>query len=360
MKAVVLEIKNGYAAVLREDGVVVKIKRRCEVGETIFLSGKEAEGIRQSSYARMIRNIAIAAAVVLIVLGGSSTYYLTATSAATVEVDAGDTRVMLSVNHFNRVIGISSGQEEDAELISAIDAEGIRNNTLEEALQKASAVIRGRNGTSAEESAEQAAQITIRTANDATYEQLRGQAEKGGYSVKRKEDTDESRSGHNEPEISAVPIEENTVPEAHMDMDVNEDMDRHAGAAQNAGVDGRAEDVHADAEAKDGMDEHTDMNAETYETDRQEQMEHRQGTGENGMSEEDANSRNEMAEGREGEFVPGQAQEGESHEQMQEGENPKPAQEGESPGQETGNDMVQKMDPGDSLGDRGEGPGMRP
>jgi len=323
MKAVVLEIKNGYAAVLREDGVVVKIKRRCKVGETILLSGKEAEGIRQVSYARMIRNIAIAAAVAVIVLGGTSTYYLTATSAATVEVDTGNTRVMLSLNHFNRVIGISSGQEEDAELISAIDAEGIRNNTLEEALQKTAAVIHGLNGTSAEGSAEQAAQITIRTANDTTYEQLRGQAEKGGYSVKRKEDADEIRGGHKEPEISAAPMEENTVPEAH-------------------------------------MDEHTDMNVEAYGTDRQEQMEHGQGTVENGMSEEDANNRNEMAEGREGEFVPGQIQEGESREQMQEGDSQGPSQEGESQGQETGNDMARKTDPGDSPGDRGEGSGMRP
>ena len=331
MKAVVLEIKNGYAAVLREDGVVVKIKRRCKVGETIFLSGKEAEGIRQVSYARMIRNIAVAAAVAVIVLGGTSTYYLTATSAATVEVDTGDTLVTLSLNHFNRVIGISSGQEEDAELISAIDAEGIRNNTLEEALQKTAAVIHGRNGTSAEGSAEQAAQITIRTANDTTYEHLRGQAEKGGFSVKRKEDANDSRDEHKEQEFSEAPMEETTALEAPVDVDVNE-----------------------------GMDKHTGMDAAASETDRQGQMEHGQDTGENGMSTEDLNGRNEMAEEHGGDFAPEEAQENGSHGQAQEGESPRPAQEGESPGQEAGNEMRQEMDPGDSQGDSGEGHGMRP
>ena len=37
MKAVVLEVRDGYAAVLREDGVVEKLRRSCEVGETIEL-----------------------------------------------------------------------------------------------------------------------------------------------------------------------------------------------------------------------------------------------------------------------------------------------------------------------------------
>ena len=35
MKAIVLEIKNGEAAVLREDGIVVTTRQKCRVGDTI-------------------------------------------------------------------------------------------------------------------------------------------------------------------------------------------------------------------------------------------------------------------------------------------------------------------------------------
>ena len=38
MKAVVLEIRDGEAAILREDGVVVRVRRQCEVGDTIELA----------------------------------------------------------------------------------------------------------------------------------------------------------------------------------------------------------------------------------------------------------------------------------------------------------------------------------
>ena len=35
MKAIVLEVRNGVAAVLREDGVIVKTRQKCAVGDTI-------------------------------------------------------------------------------------------------------------------------------------------------------------------------------------------------------------------------------------------------------------------------------------------------------------------------------------
>lgn len=361
MKAVVLEIKNGYAAVLREDGVVVKIRRRCEVGETIWLSGKEANGVRQGSYARMIRNIAIAAAVVLVVLAGTSTYYLTATSAASVEVDTGGTMLMLSVNHFNRVIGISSDKEEDAELISAIDAEGIRNNTLEEALQKTAFVIRGR--TQADE--ETAAEITIQTTSDRTYEQLRGQAEKGGFSVKRKGMADEGRRGGEEQEFKIAPMEENAFPqeqdipdvsmepEMRADIDEYTDMDEHAGTFGHNGWDEDAGmEERADTYEYNGWEKHAGMEEQVYGEDYSEETDRGQETGKDGMSSEDVNGRNEAAEQR--------------------GEDPgsEQVQEGESSGEETQNnaargdsreEAVNDADRGDSQGGNGEGhAGMRP
>ena len=43
MKAVVLEIRNGTAAVLREDGIVEKFRKSCEVGQTIELPGSRKQ-----------------------------------------------------------------------------------------------------------------------------------------------------------------------------------------------------------------------------------------------------------------------------------------------------------------------------
>ena len=40
MKAVVLETKNGYCAVLKDDGTVTKIKMKAEVGQEIELTPK--------------------------------------------------------------------------------------------------------------------------------------------------------------------------------------------------------------------------------------------------------------------------------------------------------------------------------
>ena len=41
MKGVVLEIRGEEAAVLREDGIVVRVRRQCEVGDTIEIEEKK-------------------------------------------------------------------------------------------------------------------------------------------------------------------------------------------------------------------------------------------------------------------------------------------------------------------------------
>ena len=60
MKAVVLEIRNGTAAVLREDGIVEKFRKSCEVGQTIELPGSR----KQPALVRTLR-AAVAALVML-------------------------------------------------------------------------------------------------------------------------------------------------------------------------------------------------------------------------------------------------------------------------------------------------------
>ena len=144
MKAVVLEIKNGYAAVLKEDGTVIKIRRECEVGETIILSGKEENPGKPMRFTRTARIIIRVAAVLLAAFIGCGAYYLTATAATKVEVTGAEATITLSLNHFNRVIAVAAVGDDADELQSLLEQEGVRNNTFPEALEKTTRLLQAR------------------------------------------------------------------------------------------------------------------------------------------------------------------------------------------------------------------------
>ena len=71
MKAIILEVKDGYAAALREDGLIVKTRRLAEVGETVELNEKV---VRFPSQGKRVLRTAVAAALILAVTGGTYTY----------------------------------------------------------------------------------------------------------------------------------------------------------------------------------------------------------------------------------------------------------------------------------------------
>ena len=71
MKAIILEVRDGYAAALREDGLVVKTRQLAAVGETVELSEKV---VQFPSQGRRIARTAVAAALALAVTGGAYTY----------------------------------------------------------------------------------------------------------------------------------------------------------------------------------------------------------------------------------------------------------------------------------------------
>ena len=49
MKGLVLELKDGFAAVLCENGAVMKIQRDCQVGDTIELEQNELEQMNREA-----------------------------------------------------------------------------------------------------------------------------------------------------------------------------------------------------------------------------------------------------------------------------------------------------------------------
>ena len=67
MKAVVVKVRKGEAAVLREDGTVEVIRRDCRAGETIELAEKVTAFLPKRQ--RRVRRLAAAAAAAVRALG---------------------------------------------------------------------------------------------------------------------------------------------------------------------------------------------------------------------------------------------------------------------------------------------------
>lgn len=133
MKAVILEIRDGLAAALREDGVVVRTRADgAAVGDTIEL---KTETVVLPSRRRRIARTAAAAMLVLVLTGGSLTY-MGNTASAYVSLDTEEVSVELSVNTFGRVIGVRALDDASGETAKALARE-LHNKPMDAALDAA-------------------------------------------------------------------------------------------------------------------------------------------------------------------------------------------------------------------------------
>ena len=143
MKALVLEIKDGKAAVLREDGEVVLTDVPCSVGETIEVSAGAEERVsrtgalrakaKRRKYDRRFMRTAAAAVVALCVAGGSFGY-LNVSAESYVSVDSGDASVELAINHFGRVIAVNALNDESEELAGEVYKD-VRGKKFDDAME---------------------------------------------------------------------------------------------------------------------------------------------------------------------------------------------------------------------------------
>ena len=130
MKAIVLEIKKGEAAVLREDGIVVTTRQACRVGDTIEVPDRvEVRPARR--FGRLTRVAAVA--VLALVIAGSTFGYMSVSASSYVSVDAGDTSLEFGVNHFGRVISVEGLDEDSAQFAEEIRGE-IRHRRFDDAV----------------------------------------------------------------------------------------------------------------------------------------------------------------------------------------------------------------------------------
>ena len=133
MKAVILEIRDGLAAALREDGVVVRTRANgASVGDTIELRSETV--VLPSRRTRFWRT-AVAAMLVLALTGGSLSF-MGNTASAYVSLDTEDTSIEMSVNAFGQVIGVRALDEGSSKMAETLSRE-LRRKPMEDALHAA-------------------------------------------------------------------------------------------------------------------------------------------------------------------------------------------------------------------------------
>jgi len=172
MKAVVLEIQDGVAAVLTEDGTVEKVRRECMVGETIELdavlaarptaasrvtAAQDVNGMpsasaaqdptaardvnaHQASARRALHHharrwIATAAAVLIaFALGGGTIGYYNAYAYSYVSIDINPS-FEYSLNHANKVIAVTPLNAEAEKVSDQIESK-VKHENVEDAIQE--------------------------------------------------------------------------------------------------------------------------------------------------------------------------------------------------------------------------------
>lgn len=144
MKAVILEIRNGKAAVLGEDGTISKVRTDRLVGDTIELP--ETAHIASG---RLMKMAASAAAVLLLVLTGS--YYMVyASPYAYVSMDVNPS-IEYTINRRQEVIDIRALNTDAQAIVQGVEERIGKRCTLSEAMGTAAVVMQDADYLGAEE-----------------------------------------------------------------------------------------------------------------------------------------------------------------------------------------------------------------
>ncbi len=147
MKAVVLEVRDGVAAVLREDGAVEKLRRDCRVGETIEIE----EGGKLLRFPGRTAKFVAAAAAALIVLGAGGSYgYNNAYAYSYVTMDANPS-VEYVLNRRGKVLRVDALNEDGETLAAELSSAGVKNASLSDAIDETTRLLYEENILGSEE-----------------------------------------------------------------------------------------------------------------------------------------------------------------------------------------------------------------
>lgn len=143
MKAVVLEAKDGFSAVLLEDGTIERVRGEYTVGRTVEL--REAVQKKRSGKLRRFpvagRIAAAAAAAVIVVSGTGTFYYETAYACTFVSVDVNPS-IEFSLNRRDQVIGVEPKNEDAEPIVEMLLQNDVKGDTLVEAISKTKEAVK--------------------------------------------------------------------------------------------------------------------------------------------------------------------------------------------------------------------------
>lgn len=126
MKATVVEIKEGFAALMQEDGTVIKMKSRSlKIGDVVNMN--ETKLPKKGRFSAMVA----AAAMFVMLMGGGIYTYATPSYYVSLDVNPG---IVMEVNMFERVIGMEAANEDAKEVLAGLD---LKNKDVQDAISVA-------------------------------------------------------------------------------------------------------------------------------------------------------------------------------------------------------------------------------
>ena len=130
MKAVILEIRKGQAAVLGEEGIVVRIdNKNYSVGDTVYIKKKRSHRFRM----QVMRAGSVAAAAVIAFSIGGMYHYTTIQACSYVTLDINPSFEYV-LNWQNKVLSVEAVNEDAEEYVSQLQSD-VKRKSLSEALE---------------------------------------------------------------------------------------------------------------------------------------------------------------------------------------------------------------------------------
>lgn len=126
MKGVVVEINNHTAAILSDEGCVVKTRNyNYQIGQEVEISMK-----KQINFKKVIAFASVAACI-LAMFGISAYAYYTPYTYVSLDVNPS---IEYSVNRFDRVLSVTGVNDDGTEIINNIELDNLENKSIEDAI----------------------------------------------------------------------------------------------------------------------------------------------------------------------------------------------------------------------------------
>ncbi len=140
MKALVLEVKDGYSACLKEDGTVTRVRGVHPIGKSIELKDSRIlDFVRENTH-----RVCIAAAAVACVFLGSGVYsYNNLIPASYVSIDVNPS-LEYGLSRRNRVLSVKALNEDAEPIVEELKSMHLRQMTVAEGVEKATEVLKSR------------------------------------------------------------------------------------------------------------------------------------------------------------------------------------------------------------------------